>query len=137
MCTYTAKITWKSDSAEAFEKNRYARGHTWKFDGGVSVPASSSPHSVRVPYSVEAAVDPEASRQGFNVESYEDNAVGEMTTSDAGKQWISKITLNPQITWTGAKIPTAEELAHMHLEAHEVCYVENSIKSEVVFRGSE
>ncbi|MEO7674334.1 MAG: OsmC family protein [Pyrinomonadaceae bacterium] len=151
MTTYTAKIMWKSDSPETFAKNQYTRGHTWEFDGGVTVPASSSPHAVRVPYSVEAAVDPEealvasasschmlsflwvASKKGFAVASYEDSAVGEMTTTDAGRQWISKITLDPQIAWSG-NIPTGDELAAMHHEAHEVCYIANSIKSEVVVK---
>ncbi|HLA95914.1 MAG TPA: hypothetical protein VK612_09350, partial [Pyrinomonadaceae bacterium] len=59
MSTYTAKITWKNDSTDGFAKNQYTRGHTWEFDGGITVPASSSPHSVRVPYSIENAVDPE------------------------------------------------------------------------------
>lgn len=151
MSTYTAKIFWKSDSAEAFAKNQYSRGHAWGFDGGVMVPASSSPHSVRVPFSVEAAVDPEealvaaasschmlsflwvASKAGFNVESYEDNSVGEMA-NDNGRQWIATIKLDPQIVWVG-NIPTAEELNAMHYEAHEVCYIANSIKSEVVVRS--
>ena len=150
MSTYTAKITWKSDSPEAFAKNQYTRGHTWEFDGGMTVPASSSPHAVRLPFSVEAAVDPEealvasasschmlsflwvVAKNGFIAESYEDNAVGEMTTTPEGKQWISKITLDPHIVWSGDKVPTAEELAHMHHEAHEVCYIANSIKSEIV-----
>lgn len=151
MSTYTAKIRWRSDSPETFTKNRYTRGHSWEFDGGISVPASSSPHAVRVPFSVEAAVDPEealvaavsschmlsflwvAARAGFNVASYEDNAVGEMATTDAGKQWISVITLDPQIVWVGDE-PSDEKLAEMHHEAHEVCYISNSIKSEVVIK---
>ncbi|MEO6049857.1 MAG: OsmC family protein [Pyrinomonadaceae bacterium] len=149
MSTYTAKIVWKNDAPEMFAKNQYTRGHTWEFDGGVTVPASSSPHAVREPFSVEAAVDPEealvasasschmlsflwvASKAGFVVESYEDNAAGEMATTDTGKQWISKITLDPQIVWIG-NAPTAEELAHLHQEAHDVCYIANSIKSEIV-----
>ena len=152
MSTYTAAINWKSDSPEAFAKNQYTRGHSWEFDGGVTVPASSSPHSVRVPFSVEAAVDPEealvasasschmltflwvASKAGFNIASYEDSAVGEMATTPEGRQWISKITLDPQIVWLDNKIPTADELAHMHHEAHEVCYIANSIKSEIVVK---
>ena len=153
MSIYTAKITWKSDSAEWFAKNQYTRGHSWEFDGRVTVPASSSPHAVRVPFSVEAAVDPEealvasasschmlsflwvASKAGFNVGSYEDNAVGEMAATPEGKQWISKITLDPQIAWSGKRVPTREELANMHHEAHEVCYIANSIKSEIVVSG--
>lgn len=152
MSTYTATISWKNDSPDTFTKNRYTRGHSWEFDGGVTVPASSSPHSVRVPFSVEAAVDPEealvaaasschmlsflwvASGKGFTVESYEDDAVGEMTPADGGKQWISKITLDPQIIWSGEKTPSSEELSQMHHEAHEVCYIAKSIKSEIVIK---
>ena len=151
MSPYTATIIWKSDSLDRFSKNQYTRGHTWEFDGGVTVPASSSPHAVRVPFSVEAAVDPEealvasvsschmlsflwvVSKNGFVAESYEDNAVGEMTTNDEGKQWISKITLDPQIVWSG-NAPTAEELVHIHREAHEICYIANSINSEIVVK---
>jgi organic hydroperoxide reductase OsmC/OhrA len=124
------------------------------FDGGTVVPASSSPHAVRVPFSIDAAVDPEealvaaasschmlsflwvASRKGFTAESYEDDAVGEMTTNDDGKEWISKITLNPMIVWIG-EAPSGEQLAELHHEAHELCYIANSIKSEVVVSGFE
>ena len=152
MSTYTAKIVWKSDSAELFAKNQYTRGHTWEFDGGVTVPASSSPHAVRVPFSVEAAVDPEealvasvsschmlsflwvVAKAGFVIDSYEDNAVGEMATMEDGRQWISKITLDPQIEWISDKQPTDAELAAMHHEAHEICYIANSIRSEIVVK---
>ena len=151
MSTYTATISWKSDSPETFAKNQYTRGHTWEFDGGVTVPASSSPHAVRVPFSVEAAVDPEealvasvsschmltflwlAAKAGFNIESYTDNAVGEMAATESGSQWVSKITLDPQIVWSG-DAPGNEQLAAMHHEAHEVCYIANSIKSEIVVK---
>jgi organic hydroperoxide reductase OsmC/OhrA len=152
MSTYTAKITWKVDTSDTFTKGRYTRGHTWLFDGGIVVPASSSPHSVREPFSVVEAVDPEealvaaasschmlsflwvASRKGFTLESYEDDAVGEMTKNDAGKEWVSTITLNPTIVWIG-EAPGEEQLAELHHEAHELCYIANSIKSEVVVKG--
>src|SRR5256885_8707199 len=55
---YRATIHWTRGTA-VFTDKRYSRGHTWRFDGGVEVPASSSPQVVRVPLSVEAAVDPE------------------------------------------------------------------------------
>jgi len=152
MATYTAKITWTNDAPESFTKNRYSRAHTWYFDGGVTVPASSSPHAVRLPFSVEEAVDPEealvasasschmlsflwvAAKHGFNVESYEDTAVGEMDVNEAGGQWISKITLDPQIVWTGDNFPSGDELTAMHHEAHKICFIANSIKSEVVIK---
>lgn len=149
MSIYTAKINWKNDAPDKFTKGQYTRRHTWFFDGGVVVPASSSPHSVRVPFSVEAAVDPEealvaaasschmltflwvASKKGFIIASYEDNAVGEMTKGDDGKEWISTITLHPHIEWAGDKLPTADEMVEMHHSAHEGCYIASSIKSEV------
>src|SRR6476661_2490884 len=135
MHTYTATVSWKSDSADTFAANKYTRAHEWSFDGGVTVPASSSPLSVRLPYSVEAAVDPEealvaatsschmltflwlAGKAGFNIASYTDNAVGEMATLEDGRRWVSKITLDPRIEWIGDKLPTADELADLHHHA--------------------
>ncbi len=153
MSTYTATITWKSDSPETFTKNRYSRGHEWSFDGGVTVPASSSPHVIPR-FSVEEAVDPEealvasaaschmltflylAAKDGFNIASYTDNAVGEMAALEDGRQWLAKITLDPQMTWIG-DAPTTEQLAYLHHRAHLECYIANSIKSEIAVKGFE
>lgn len=152
MSSYTAKIAWTSDSPETFAKNRYSRGHEWSFDGGVTVPASSSPQVVNR-YSVEAAVDPEealvasasachmltflylAARAGFRIDSYTDNAVGEMSANENGKQWMSRITLDPQIEWAGERIPTQGEIAELHHSAHKECYIANSILSEISIKG--
>jgi organic hydroperoxide reductase OsmC/OhrA len=154
MHTHTATIRWKNDSPDTFTKNRYTRAHEWSFDGGVTVPGSSSPHVVPR-FSLEAAVDPEealvaatsschmltflwlAAKAGFNIASYTDNAIGEMATLEDGRQWISKITLDPQIEWIGDKPPTDEELGDLHHHAHEQCYIANSIKSEVVIKRYE
>jgi organic hydroperoxide reductase OsmC/OhrA len=151
MSTYTAKITWKSDSPETFTKNRYTRGHEWEFDGGVSVPASSSPQVVPR-FSLSAAVDPEealvasacschmltflylAAKSGFNVASYTDNAVGVMEKREDGRQWLATITLDPQIEWVGP-VPSAERLAALHHNAHKECYIANSIRSEIVIKA--
>lgn len=152
MSRYTAKITWKSDSPENFTKNRYSRGHSWEFDGRVTVPASSSPHVVPR-FSVEAAVDPEealvasvaschmltflylAAKAGFDISSYTDNAVGEMATLEDGRHWLAKITLDPQIEWIGP-VPSGERLAALHHSAHRECYIANSIRSQIVVRGT-
>lgn len=155
MATYTSTISWNNDSPETFTKNQYSRGHEWAFDGGVTVPASSSPHVVRLPYSIEANVDPEealiasasschmlsflylAARAGFNALSYEDKAVGEMAKRDDGKEWMAKIVLDPQIDWAEGFAPDAERLAELHHEAHDVCYIANSLKTEIVVKNLE
>ena len=151
---YRASLTWKRDGGVKFTDQRYSRAHEWSFDGGITVPASSSPLSVRLPYSVAEAVDPEealvaalaschmltflhvAAKQGFVVDDYADEAVGVMSKSERGKFWVSKVTLAPQITFSGEKRPSSEQLNELHHLAHEECYIANSVKSEVVVQGA-
>ena len=71
-----------------------------------------------------------ASRKGFKVSSYEDEAVGVMTRNEKGVLWVSAVTLHPRITY-GSKTPTAEEESQMHHAAHEDCFIANSVKTEV------
>jgi len=58
MSRYTATISWTRNDAR-FTDQQYSRAHRWSFDGGVTVPASSSPSVVRLPFSDPHAVDPE------------------------------------------------------------------------------
>lgn len=147
MHTYHATIQWARGD-DQFAGQKYSRGHTWKFDEGVEVPASASPLVVRAPWHVTAAVDPEeglvaalaschmlfflafASRDGYIVERYEDPAVGEMGKDAQGRTAITKVTLKPQVTF-GAKAPNSEAFAALHHEAHEQCFISNSVRSEV------
>jgi organic hydroperoxide reductase OsmC/OhrA len=152
MSEHQATIRWKRTSPD-FLKGKYSREHTWSFDGGLTVPASPSPSVVPAPYSNPAHVDPEeafvaavsschmltflflASRQGFQVESYEDTAVGVMTKNEKGVPWVSSITLRPQIVYSGEKLPTSADEERLHHLAHEQCFIANSIKTEVTVRG--
>ena len=49
---------------------------------------------------------------------------------------MSSITLRPRIAYGGGKIPTAAEEAQLHHQAHEQCYIANSIKTEVTVQGA-
>src|SRR5947207_15339687 len=131
MSEHKATISWKRTSAE-FLKGKYSREHTWTFDGGVTVPASSSPSAVPLPWSNPACVDPEeafvasisschmltwlflAARQGFQVASYIDDAVGVMTKVENGEQWIGSVVLNPRIGIEGEKQPTPDDIERLH-----------------------
>jgi organic hydroperoxide reductase OsmC/OhrA len=146
---YRADVIWTREGA-VFTDNRYSRGHVWRFDGGVEVPASSSPLSVKLPLSRADAVDPEealvaavsschmlfflgfAAKAGFVVDKYEDAALGVMTKNEQGKLFVSKITLSPNVSFSGSKRPSAEELDALHDHAHEECYIANSVRAEVV-----
>jgi organic hydroperoxide reductase OsmC/OhrA len=152
MHRYEARVSWQRDGA-TFTDNRYSRGHEWSFDGGVTVRASSSPLTVKVPYSVAEAVDPEealvaatsschmlwflslAGRQGFVVDRYADDAFGVMEKNADGKLAFTRITLRPQIEFVGEKLPSADEIAALHRSAHEECFIANSLKCDVVIEA--
>jgi organic hydroperoxide reductase OsmC/OhrA len=72
-----------------------------------------------------------ASRAGFRVESYEDEAVGAVTKNEQGVPWVSGITLRPKIVYGGERRPTPAEAERLHHGAHEQCYISNSIRSEI------
>jgi len=73
-----------------------------------------------------------ASKQGFQIDSYEDEAVGVMAKNEKGVPWISLVTLIAKIIYSGAKLPVPADEKQLHHLAHEQCYIANSIKTEVV-----
>jgi organic hydroperoxide reductase OsmC/OhrA len=73
-----------------------------------------------------------ASKRGFVVENYVDEAFGVMEKNSEGKLVISRITLRPRAQFSGERLPTTVELQSLHHSAHDECYIANSLKSEVV-----
>jgi organic hydroperoxide reductase OsmC/OhrA len=152
MATYTATVDWTLKDGEDFAKGRYSRGHTVSFDGGTVVPASASPHVVGK-WAVEAAVDPEemlvaalsnchmlsflhvARLAGFVAVAYRDQAEGLMEEIAPGRLAVTKVVLHPKIDWQG-EAPDAAKLEHLHHEAHEACFIANSVKTEVTVATS-
>jgi organic hydroperoxide reductase OsmC/OhrA len=108
---------------------------------------------VPAPYSNPAHVDPEeafvaavsschmltflylASQQGFQLDSYHDEAVGMMTRNERNVPWVSSIELHPKIIYSGEKLPTSADEKHLHHLAHEQCFIANSIKTEVTVKA--
>lgn len=145
---YRARVSWAKGDAD-FASGRYSRLHRWDFDEGVSVRASSSPLSVKLPYSAADAVDPEealvaatsschmlfflhfAQKAGFAIDAYDDAAEGLMEKDARGRQSITRIILRPRIAFAGEKRPSEAELADLHHQSHEHCYIANSIRAEV------
>jgi len=147
--TYTATIRWTRQGDGDFAKGQYSRAHTWEFDGGMTVPASASPHIVPQPWSDLNAVDPEeafvaslsschmlffldfARRAGFTIDDYVDEAEGVLEKRDDGKMAMTRVTLRPRVTW-GGEAPDEATLADLHTQAHEACFIANSVTTEVV-----
>lgn len=127
----------------------YTRRYTLLFDGGIDVPGSASPHVVPVPYAATDAVDPEAAfvsalsschmlwflsiaaRCGFVVDRYHNLAEGVMDKNAKGKLMMAHVTLRPAVTFSGAKHPTPDELEQLHHQAHDECFIANSVQTEV------
>jgi organic hydroperoxide reductase OsmC/OhrA len=148
MTTHTAEILWTRGDQPFIDK-RYSRRHLIRFDGGVEVAGSSSPHVVPLPYSAEDAVDPEeafvaalatchmltflqlAALRRLVVDRYEDAAEGELARKADGRMYMARVTLRPTVNFAGPDRPTAAELAALHHAAHEQCFIANSVLTEV------
>ena len=148
MANYTAEILWER-GAQNFTSGHYSRKHLLRFDGGAQVLGSSSPHVVPLPWSDATAVDPEemfvasisschmlwflsiAAKHRYCVDSYRDNAAGEMRKNAAGKLVVARVTLRPEAVFSGPHQPDAAALHALHHEAHEECFIANSVKTEI------
>ncbi|WP_159711769.1 OsmC family protein [Geminicoccus flavidas] len=147
MATYTADISWQLQDGEDFLKGRYSRGHTLGFDGGVTVAGSASPHVVGK-WAVPTAVDPEemlvaaisschmlsflhvARLAGFIASAYRDHAEGVMAEIAPGREAVTRVVLHPKVEWQSTA-PDQAKLQSMHHEAHELCFIANSVKTEI------
>ena len=148
MASYAAEVIWVRGDQD-FLSNRYSRRHVMRFDGGVELPGSSSPHVVPLPMSDPAAVDPEeafvasiaschmlwflslAAKRKFCIDRYSDAAVGVMGRNAAGKEYVSLVTLRPEVAFSGEHRPTLDELHALHHRAHEECFIANSVRTEI------
>ena len=153
MSMHVCNVHWER-GAHPFLGHQYSRAHQWGFDGGAIVAASSSPHSVKLPWSDPSAVDPEeafvaalsschmlwflalAADQGYVVDRYTDAAEGELAASGAGRACMARVVLRPEIVFSGGDVPDAAQVEALHHAAHEHCYIANSVRTEVRVEGS-
>ena len=144
---YNATVVWQRGK-EKFTDNKYSRAHQWVFSSGTSIAASSSPHIVPLPYSVDENIDPEeafvaslsschmlfylsfAAQKEWVVDNYEDRASGILEKNEEGKLAMTRIMLDPKITYSGDKPSNVQE-AEIHHLAHEACFIANSVKTIV------
>src|SRR5260370_19784889 len=118
MSPYQAEISWQRAAKEAFIDTRYSRAHQWQFDGGITLPASSSLHSVPLPFSKPENLDPEeayvasiaschmltflwkAANAGYVIDSYHDSAIGYMNKNSRNRLAVTNVTLRPHIAFS-------------------------------------
>ena len=145
MSEHVVDVSWSRGGRE-FTYQTYSRDHEWRFDGGVTVPGSAAPAYLG---SDTGAVDPEeafvaalsschmltflaiASKRKLSLDSYVDDAVGFMEKNEAGRLAITRVTLRPKIAWTAGVSVSSDDLAAMHHEAHEGCFIANSVTTKI------
>ena len=147
MAEHKARVAWKRGEKE-FTYNAYSRDHQWAFEGGIEVAASAAPEFLG---SAER-VDPEeafvaslsschmltflavAAKKRFVVDAYDDEAVGTLEKDTDGKLAMTRVILVPKIVFDGEKQPSDEQIAEMHHQSHEQCFIASSVKTEVIVR---
>lgn len=150
MSVYKTKIEWYRAADETYTDRKYSRVHSWQFEGGITVAATASHHIVPLPYSNPDNVDPEqafvaslsschmltfldiAAAHRFVVDSYIDDAEGFLEKDKTNRLVMTKVILKPRIIFSGDKRPKYEDLEKMHHKAHELCFIANSVKTEVI-----
>ena len=154
MTKHEAQVRWQRGADEAFVDRRYSRAHTWHFDGGTAVAASSSPHSVPLPFSRADAVDPEealvaaiaschmltflflAAKAGYTIEQYVDSSVAELGKNEHGRPAVTRVTLRPEIVFSGPRVPDDAAVEALHHQSHEECIIANSVRTEITVAGT-
>lgn len=150
MAVYRATIDWSLEEGGEFLHGRYSRGHTVDF-AEHRLPATASPQVVGK-WALKGAVDPEemlvaslsschmltflhvARLEGFTVTRYRDAAEGVMEKNAEGRMAVTRVTLRPEITYAGRR-PTDAERDHLHHQAHQECFIANSVRTAVVVEG--
>ncbi|HSM94752.1 MAG TPA: OsmC family protein [Rhizomicrobium sp.] len=145
MSEHHAGVRWKRTSAD-FTYASYDRAHEMVFkNGGTTLAASATPA-----YKGDAdRVDPEeafvaslsschmltflaiCALKKIIVESYDDAAVGFMEKGGNGKMQITRVVLHPVVRFADGANVTAEMLADFHHQAHDGCFIANSVTTDV------
>lgn len=146
MSEHRATIEWARESAD-FGYRSYNRSHAWRFEGGEEVRASAAPEYL----GERARVNPEeafvaslsschmltflalAARRRLVVDRYTDCAVGYLEKNAEGRLAITRVELRPDVLFAPAA-PSDEVVAALHHEAHEQCFIANSVRTHVTVR---
>src|SRR3954470_16665793 len=141
MSEHKVTVDWERETPD-FAYESYNRDHDWSFDAGVTVRASATPAYK----GSERCVDPEeafvaslsschmltflaiACKRRLVVDDYRDEAVGVLGKDAEGRLAITRVTLRPEASFGGERIPTPDEIRSLHEQAHHACFIANSVK---------
>jgi organic hydroperoxide reductase OsmC/OhrA len=73
-----------------------------------------------------------AAKRRWSIDRYADAAIGVMEPNAQGRLVMARVTLRPDVGFSGKPTPTAEQVLALHHEAHAECFIANSVKAEVM-----
>ena len=138
-----ATIAWRRSSS-GFTYDTYNRAHEWRINQQ-TVAASAAPN-----FRGDAdRVNPEeafvaalsschmltflalAAKKKFTPDSYTDDAVGYLEKNASGIMAVTRVVLRPRIVWAAGMTVPESELMTLHHDAHEGCFIANSVTTDV------
>lgn len=141
---FQIELNWKRESPD-FNYDHFNRNHSIRYSGGQTLSNSAA-----IDYLGNAEMtNPEellasalaschmltflavASKSGYNVLSYQDNASAILDKNEEGKMSVTVINLKPIINFQGPKFPDDAQLKSLHDKAHRNCFIANSIKTKI------
>jgi organic hydroperoxide reductase OsmC/OhrA len=79
-----------------------------------------------------------AAARGFCVDRYEDDASGTLARepqpdaqTNKRRLVMTEVVLRPRVVFAGAQLPSDAELDALHHQAHDECFIANSVKTAV------
>lgn len=137
MAQYSIRVDW--DAAGSSDHYR------WTLENGTRIVGTSAVDNGEIP----RFLDPEeafvaslssghllsflaaAAKAGFNVTRYEDEAVCILDKNAQGRIAVTKVLLQPTVTFSGDNKPTIDELRQLHDKAHRDCFIAHSVRADV------
>ena len=145
MAEHHVGLRWKLE-ADAFTYETYNRSHDLVFKNGAQIVRTSAAPA----YKGDAALaDPEdmlvaalsschmltflaiASKRKLPLDSYHDAAVGYLEKNEVGRLAITRVILRPRIQWSVGVAVSDADLDTLHHQAHEGCFIANSVTTDV------
>lgn len=138
MSQYSIKVAWSADSASDH--------YRWILDDGTELIGSGKGEA-------EASsrfIDPEeafaaslsschmlsfltaAAKAGFQVRRYEDDAMAFLDKNEQGRIAVTRVLLQPTVTFGEERKPTLDELRQLHDKANRDCFIANSVKTRIL-----
>jgi organic hydroperoxide reductase OsmC/OhrA len=153
MSIHRATIEWRRGDAP-FEIASYSRSHRIAFEPSVGIAGNAARENLPQGAPHAPGADPEqmfvaslsschmlwflslAARKRLLVDGYADEAEGVLSKNAEGRTAMTRVTLRPAVEFAGV-LPSPETFAELHHEAHERCFIANSVRTEVIIEPQQ